>query len=326
MWSLSLLLVGLLGLAWECSVRWAGLGPDYADNRALWLHARQQRERDGPRAVALLGASRMQRAIDVPRLSEALSRPVAQLAVEGSSAMPVLEDLASDPRFHGTVIYSVAPAFFFNRKLKVLEQSLQAQWVHQFRRQSRIRRLEQDLLLRAQGKLALRSPDAAMSRVIPALWQDGTLPHADHKATRLDRSVRIDYERMPGRADQQSIVDLYRKNCEPYEDEEYRAVLHYFATLVKLLEQKGGTLILLRLPSEGTVLQIEHELFPDDRFWNRLVQASGAQSIHFADHPELMGFLSRDGSHVDSSKASEFTVALAGVLQRRGLTSASAEP
>ncbi len=32
-------------------------------------------------------------------------------SVEGTSALALLENLAVDPRFRGTVIYSVAPAF-----------------------------------------------------------------------------------------------------------------------------------------------------------------------------------------------------------------------
>jgi len=76
--------------AWEFMLRDAGLGPEYADNRALWLSARQRLSQLDESAIALVGASRMQRAIDVDTLSLELDRAVVQLAVEGTSAIPML--------------------------------------------------------------------------------------------------------------------------------------------------------------------------------------------------------------------------------------------
>ena len=110
-WLLALALVVVATGAWEFMLRDAGLDPAYADNRALWLSARHRLSQLDESAIALVGASRMQRAIDVDTLSHELDRAVVQLAVEGTSAIPMLENLAADPRFRGTVIYSVAPAF-----------------------------------------------------------------------------------------------------------------------------------------------------------------------------------------------------------------------
>ena len=62
----------------------------------------------------------MQRGVDVDELANSLQRPIIQLAVEGTSGLPVLENLAADPRFRGTVVVSIAPAFSFNRKLSKL--------------------------------------------------------------------------------------------------------------------------------------------------------------------------------------------------------------
>ena len=54
-------------------VRSADLGPEYQDNRALWADTRHELNTLGPEAIAILGASRAQRGIDVETLEELLS-------------------------------------------------------------------------------------------------------------------------------------------------------------------------------------------------------------------------------------------------------------
>ena len=122
--------------AWEITLRQAGLEAGFSDNRALWLSARDNLAQPDPSAIAVLGASRVQRGVDVDELSRQLQRPVVQLAVEGTSGLPVLENLAADPRFRGTVIVSIAPAFSFNRKLSKLDEGNQAEWVRTYVGQS----------------------------------------------------------------------------------------------------------------------------------------------------------------------------------------------
>ena len=116
-WALALILTLLVVGGWEWLMRDAGLGPEYADNRSLWTSARHSLNQHGDDAIALLGASRLQYAIDVETMSAAFGRPVIQLAVEGTSALALLENLAVDPRFRGTVIFAIAPAFTLNSAL-----------------------------------------------------------------------------------------------------------------------------------------------------------------------------------------------------------------
>ena len=96
-WTLALVLLLLAVGIWETLIRSAALGPEFIDNRALWVSTRQRLNTYGTNAVAVLGASRVQRAIHPETLARELGGPVAHLAVEGTSAIPLLEDLAVDP-------------------------------------------------------------------------------------------------------------------------------------------------------------------------------------------------------------------------------------
>ena len=318
-WLLAAGLVVLLIATWEGALRRAGFAPEYADNRALWLSARHQLSRPDPSVIAVLGASRVQRAVDVKVLSERLQRPIVQLAVEGSSGLPVLENLAADPRFRGSVVISIAPAFSFNRRLSKLDAGNQAAWVRDYFQQSRSRRMEQELRLSVQGLFTFRSADAAVSRTIPALFDTGRLPDSDFKITDRNRFVRIDPSRYEQEVSQDTIVKMYRDNTEAYEQQGFTELLQYFSALVEVLKAKGSRVYVLRLPSEGTVFDYERQQFPQDRFWNLMQKYIDAQFIHFEDYPELEGYLSADGSHIATEKAGEFTEQLALVLSANGL-------
>lgn len=252
-------------------------------------------------------------------MRETLGRPVVQLAIEGSSGLPVLENLAADPRFRGTVIFSIAPPFSFNGRLSKLDAGNQADWMRAYVNQSRSRRMEQELRLDLQGMIAFRATDASVSRTIPYLFEAGQLPGPDFKTTYRNRFVSIDQSRYERAPSQEGMVELYRENSVAYEQQGFSELLDYFNALVEILKAKGSRVFVLRLPTEGTVLDYERQTFPKDRFWNQMERRLDVQFVHFDDYPELEGFLSADGSHVASEKAGEFTVRLASVLGKNGL-------
>jgi len=318
-WLLAVCLVVLVVVAWERVLLQAGFEPAYTDNRALWLSSRHRLSQPDASAIAILGASRVQRAIDVGVLSEQLNRPIVQLAVEGSSGLPVLENLAADPRFNGTVVFSVAPAFSFNRRLRKLDLGLQGHWIRAYMRQSRSRRMEQELSLFALGLFAFRSADASISRIVTEVIDTGEMPGPFYKKTYRNRFVQIDQSKLEGEAKPDGIVEMYRSNSEAYEQKGFSEVLEYFSTLVDILKAKGSRVYVLRLPSGGAVLDYERQEYPPDRFWTLMQRHVDAQYIHFEDYPELDGYLSPDGSHIAAEKAGDFTRQLASVFSARGL-------
>jgi hypothetical protein len=315
-WALALALMLVAVGGWEVLIRSAALGPEFMDNRALWVSTRHKLNTYGANAVAVLGASRVQRAIHPETLAKELGGPVAHLAVEGTSAIPLLEDLAVDPRFRGTVLFSVAPAFSFNRTLSKLDAGDQAGWVAHYRSQSRFRRMEHNLRLRIQGLFAFRSPDAAVTRVLPDLLLRGKLPDTDFKTTFADRSVSVDYSKFKRTANPQRIVDLYLENTAAYEADEFADLINYVSAVVTILKAKNCRVIFLRLPSGDIVRDLERQMFPHERFWGYMQDNIDAEFIHFEDYPALRGYLSVDGSHIASENSAAFTRALANVIKQ----------
>lgn len=315
-WIVAFLIVAVFVGAWETLARKSGLGPRLADNQTLWADTRHQLNKQGQDAIVLLGGSRMQRAVDVETMSAHFDRPVFQLAIEGSSYLPVLEDLAVDPRVAGTVLISVAPALTFNRELPQLDNGRQANYVANYRRQSLARRLEQKLTLYLQEHLALRAPNAEPATVFSALAASGELPKPHHKTISRDRVALINLDLLPGEQNDVGMVELYKDYVSPYADIEFGPFVNYISTLVGMLQQKGVDVYFIRLPSDGAVETYEENLFPREQFWGVLEANVDATFIHYKEYPELAGFVSRDGSHIDSARIVEFTRRLNEVLAR----------
>lgn len=316
-WALGLGLFLLTMGVWESILRSAAIEPEFIDNRALWVATRQKLNTYGPNAVAILGASRVQRAIHPQTLARDLDGPVAQLAIEGTSAIPLLEDLAVDPRFRGMVLFSVSPAFSFNRRLSKLDAGNQSAWISYYRSQSRSRRMEHDMRLGLQGRFAFRSPDAAITRILSEVFKSGNLPGPDFKTTFADRSVSIDYAKFERSANPQRIVDLYLENTEPYEADGFADLVNYVSTLVEILKAKDCRVVFLRLPSGDIVRELEKQMFPRSQFWGFMEDNIDAEFIHFEDYPELEGYLSVDGSHIASKNSAAFTSVLARIIRER---------
>ena len=318
-WAVASLLALVVVGSWELLVRDAGLGPAYVDNKTLWSDTRHQLNKQGKDAIVLLGASRLQRAVDVATMSDRFARPVFQLSIEGSSYLPALENLAVDPRISGTVMISIAPAFTFNRLLTQLDNGKQAKFGEHYGKQSYARRLEQRLTLFLQGRVAFRAPRARPSIVVSELIKTGALPDLDAKTTFRDRVVHMNYDLMSVKQTDDVIAEHYLEHVEPYTSAEFDPFVNYIATIVTMLRQKNMDVYFVRLPSAGKVRALEESFFPRERFWGALEKNVDATFVHFADYPGLEGYMSEDGSHVDSAHIVEFTKLLSDVLARNRL-------
>ena len=318
-WVLVLLLVVAVVGGWELLARDADLGPRYVDNKVLWADTRHRLNDEGDDAIVLIGASRMLRGVDVETMKSEFNRPVYQLSVEGTSYLPLLRNLGADPRIRGSVVVSIAPAFTFNKLLAQGEKGVQSMYLSYYDSQSYARRLEQRLRMWAQGKFAFRSPDSKMAIVIPELLSTGSLPAPNWQRMYRDRSVHLDYAASPIKQTDTGIAARYTENNLPFTDEEFEQVVKYIVTIVEQLKAKGVDVYFVRLPSAGAVNQVEGAFFPREKNWDVLEAGVDATFIHFEEYPELEGYLSEDGSHVDSKDSEAFTKVLGDVLARNKL-------
>jgi hypothetical protein len=86
------------------------------DDENLWSYHRRRVQREN-KSVVLIGSSRMQMGFDQNKFTELTGRKTIQLAVVGESPIPLLQNLAEDETFHGTIISDFSEYLNFQKEL-----------------------------------------------------------------------------------------------------------------------------------------------------------------------------------------------------------------
>jgi hypothetical protein len=311
-WALGAAIALLFLGGYEAFWRSIGFKPFVNDDADLWSLARSHVRQDDPSEIVLIGASRLQLGVDPQLLGAKLQcRPPVQLAVDGSSCVPVLEHLSRDPRFSGTVLCEVSPWTFFAGI--DIAGGKQAEYVWHYEQRTAYAGIEETLRCLMQEHLALRLPDVSLKRAIAHVLHRKPLKPS-YIVTLPDRSRRADY----GQVD---VADLRR-----YREERTRIAgfgsqpprfaqdLRQLNEMVVRIKARGGRVIFLVMPTSGTVREVEEQRMPRAVYWDQLIEATGAAGIHPADHPELQ-FECPEGSHMDYREAKQFTAALAAIVK-----------
>ena len=99
---MSILILALTVAAFEWELGRLGYVANASESDARWLHERARASQLGPRALILVGASRIQLGLDLEVLRKETGLEPVQLALDGSGGIPLLAGLARDPSIKGT--------------------------------------------------------------------------------------------------------------------------------------------------------------------------------------------------------------------------------
>ena len=319
-WIVASMVVAALAAGCEGFLRARSYLPTVQDDADLWA-IQYDLLRSDPQAVALLGASRIQYAIDPALLSERLGgRTVAMLAVNGNYPLAALRAVADDERFRGLVVVGVDA-----RGLSKRHWDMQKTWVAHYRdRWSRARWLHRELATLLQERFVfLRSPFSLANLVRRTLAGIG-LPFNDYVVLRADRVGFLDYRRTDIAAIKtRRVADLetyYRENPPP-DAASWLRDLDEVSAWVRRIEARGGKVVFFREPVADEHLAIDEANYPRALYWDAYARAGPAKMIDFRDEPAFANFVLPDSSHVDGNDVPRFTAALAQALARRGLVS-----
>ncbi|HKO82227.1 MAG TPA: hypothetical protein VJU78_17585, partial [Chitinophagaceae bacterium] len=111
---LMLLIVFTAVISWELYLRNKGVTKAYDDGPPLWSHKRAMVYDPADKATVFIGSSRIKYDLDIDTWQTITGEKPIQLAVEGSSPLPVLEDLAKDENFKGKLIIDITEPVFFS--------------------------------------------------------------------------------------------------------------------------------------------------------------------------------------------------------------------
>lgn len=315
-WKYTWLLAVGLGVAClgglEVGWRRAGCVPSCNDTTGLW-GSRLALVYANPDALVLIGDSRTQLGIDPQVLRTVLpDRLVVQLAVPGTSPLPVLHHLAATETFCGTVLCGVNPLIFFeasrwserpivDRLRQQRSESWISQWEHPFRAW-------------CQAHATILRSDLTPSEILSARLRGRPL-HQPFVRIRSDRHGEADFRHDPRLLDRRRIEQEFAETFgQPAGPEQVGELLAEISTSVRAIQGRGGRVVFLAMPATGAVRDAELLRYPASSYWDRLRALPAILCLDPVSSFPASVLECADFGHLDHPIAVQFTANLGKIL------------
>lgn len=312
-WLLVLTLVLIFIGGWESYWRLQGYVPSIEDDWGLWAANRRLVNDQESRAIALIGASRIQLGLHPDVFARATGVRTLMLAIDGNSPLPVLQSLADDPKFSSLVICGLTPQWLAESTITGRRVE---KWIRKSRMQKWSSRLETSLSVAVRQFFVFRFPGLSPSRIWSHLAQDKPLKEV-YAPMRTDRYRPADYTK----TDLQQLKKAREKrmqqlamNTVPLIPEAYGKRVKQISQWVEKIQERGGHVVFVRMPSTGAIREIEKAAWPRNRYWDPLADQMKGLTVHFEDYQTLTELICPDGSHLDNDGAVIFTKELVTIL------------
>lgn len=326
-WWMALALFAVLMAGWEIYWRDDGAVPAYANSSGSWSAQRRRIDEGEGDKLVLIGSSRVLFDTQLHVWEKLTGERPIQLALEGTSSVPVLEDLADDPKFRGRLMIGVAPELFFSGF------TMRGALIGDYHRQGPGQRVGQWLSQQfVEPYFAFYDPDFALGTVLKRQdWplRPGTHPFMSVRKLSVSEADRNTH--MWAKVEQdvayanlaKSIWTQFMHLPPPPHmatPEKFKAVIdkqiERSRIAVDKLRARGVRVVFVRMPSADDYYNYELKVFPRVITWDPLLQATGASGIHFEDYPQLQGYLLPEWSHLSATEAEKFTAHLAPLVEK----------
>ena len=317
-----LLFLAAMG-AWEWAWRSYGGEPAYRNSPGQWAIQRRRIDHGEGAALVIAGSSRMLFDINLDVWQRTTGRRPIQLAIEGTTPLPVVEDLADDPDFTGQLVIGVAPDLFFSGGAYVVEK------FEHYHKETRAQR-PGDWLSMAffEPWMAFYEEDFALFTVLKRQdWpaREGVRTFINVRKLSVsdaDRNTRMwskvvddpEYAALAQRIWAQDFGEVPFGDAAKLAEKRDQQIARAVAALAKL-RARGVEVVFVRPPSTADYLDYENRHWPRADSWDRLLAQTGAPGIHFQDHAALQGYTLPEWSHMSASEAERFTAALAPMVE-----------
>ena len=316
----------VLVAAWEFYWRDYGVVPGYRNSNGQWAQQRRRIDHGEGGKTVLIGASRVLFDTQLPVWQKLTGDRPIQLALEGTSPIPVLKDLADDPNFIGRLLIDVSPDVFFTGF------TYRGDAVPYARKQSPSQRTGNWLSMTfLEPYFAFYDPDFALATVVRRqTWPERPgrpqgisvrklAVHDIDRNTRMWDKVASDpeYRALARRIWAQDFNEPLPQMETPEKkqnviDEQIKAA----TDAVAQLRARGVEVLFIRPPSDGEYYAFEQRELPRAITWDLLLQRTGAAGIHFEDYPEMQGYELPEWSHMSAPEAERFTAAVVPIIER----------
>ena len=314
-WLVMLLMVAVTLMWYERFLKARGFEPSVEVTADLWSWQRRQ-VNDDPRVLVLAGASRMQLGVDPQVLAAHIPGwQVVSLAINAQYPMATLEALAADPDFTGSVLVSFTAQMLEPRYWDMQKPFNQ----HHLERSSWYRAFNARLTAELESGFRFLHPLLKAADLVRYLSKHRRFPKAYYVQMHTDTSGTADYQKTNSTALKQRFIDDKAAN---YAEQPamthavFTSQLQQLNSVVRQITDRGGQVVLLRMPTDDGHWQLDEQQYPRQDYWDVMpaLLADGTTAIHFRDHGCLSAFTLPDSSHLDGRDKAAFTRCLARLL------------
>ena len=313
--------------AWEWYWRAWGAKPDYYNSNAEWAQQRRRIDNGEGNKTVLIGSSRVLFDVQLPVWEKLTGERPIQLALEGTTPLVTMENLAADPNFTGHLMVGVAPDLFFSGfayrgdALKYYQKETPSQrignWLSRKLIEPYFAFFDEDFALPkvvkrqdwparpgVPNRLDVRKLAVSEADRNTHMWDK---VYTDVAYRDLARSVWAQHLNGPPPPD----MDTPEKVAKSIDTQIQRAV-----DAIAKLRARGVKVVFVRPPNAGPYHEFDEHVFPRAKTWDVLLAKTGAPGVHFEDYPELQGFDPPEWSHLNPDDAVRYTAALVPLVER----------
>ncbi|MEZ6070469.1 MAG: hypothetical protein R3C10_09400 [Pirellulales bacterium] len=314
-----LLVVGAM-VSQEVWWRSRGISQSVSDDVNLWCIQRDKADAAGHDVIAVLGASHMQLGF-APEAFHACNPKykIANLAINGTFPIPILQDLAEDESFSGIVICGLMPRGIVPDAWKgppvVYSGYHRYQWGY-------TKLVERKLRTYLQQSLSWFNQEVSLNNLIRDLAR-GRMPRDDYLLSGEDRFKQADYSltdaEAMGKRRFAGVQKSWESTYRELSDAEVLDAVRQIDGWVKQIQARGGEVVFFRPITDEPFYSFETSLYPRDKYWDVLARNTSALTVHFADCPEFIGIDCPDGAHLNYADAKKVTRVLFDRMARAGI-------
>jgi hypothetical protein len=316
-----LLIVVVIG-GWEVYLRSKGVTISYDNGKELWADKRAMVYEPSDKTTVFIGSSRIKFDLDIDTWQKETGRHAVQLAIEGSSPIPVLTDLGNDPNFHGRLVVDVTEGLFYSGDRYNLQKpetnvawykkrtpAEKASFVLDHALESGFVFLDRDFLSLNEALDQLNIPDRPGVFAFPKFPLDFNRTSMDRQSSMTPRFVADTHMQRRVQNVWLFVMDLGKKAPPPKQDP-VPPILAVVKDAVDKIRARGGEVVFVRTPSSGVMLGVEQHVFPRARCWDPLLAATHCQGIYYTDYDATSHFVCPEWSHLSPEDAIKYTRAL----------------
>src|SRR5882757_2892935 len=309
----AVLLSVLLIAGWESYWRALGVTPSYHNSNGEWAQQRRRIDAGESGKTDLIGASRILYDVQLPEWEKTTGERPIQLAIEGTSPLPMLEDLATDPNFTGRLVIGVAPQVFFTGL------SFHGDVVPYYHQEGPSQRIGSWLSMHLlEPWFAFYGEDFKLNAVVKRQdWpaRTGVTPYIDPRKLSMpeaDRNTHVWDKVATDVAYRELARNIWRQTFgHPWPGmetpEKAQAVIDSqiarAVAAVAKLRARGVPVVFVRPPSTGEYYAYEQKYFPRAATWDLLLKRTGTTGVHFDDYSQLQGYYLPEWSHIAAPDA-----------------------